>query len=236
MVINSNMIAVFFDTDSAAAPKKKPAHASWGSCWYDNIVPSQTKMKFTNLSLGLFAAVAARLPGGARALSSAATAAPQVTGARALGGSDLLVSEACLGTMTWGVQNDQADAFAQLDYARSKGCNFIDTAELYPVPLTAPEWKAGNTELILGNYLQTIGSAERDELVIASKIAGFFPNSPVAAERTVPPTDPAPDCRLDRDSVRQATDASLRRLQTDRIDLMQIHWPDRYVPAFGLMT
>jgi len=195
-------------------------------------------MRFTNLSLGIFAATAARLPGGARAFSSTATrtAAPEIAGARALGGSDLVVSEACLGTMTWGVQNDRADAFAQLEYARSKGCNFIDTAELYPVPLTAPEWKAGNTELILGEYLKTIGNQARDELVIASKIAGFFPNSPVAAERTVPPTDPPPDCRLDRDSIRQATDASLRRLQTDRIDLMQIHWPDRYVPAFGLMS
>ena len=195
-------------------------------------------MKFTNLSLGIFAAMAARLPGTARAFSATATrtAAPEITGARSLGGSDLVVSEACLGTMTWGVQNDRADAFAQLEYARSKGCNFIDTAELYPVPLTAPEWKAGNTERILGEYLQTIGNQARDELVIASKIAGFFPNSPVAAERTVPPTDPPPDCRLDRDSIRQATDASLRRLQTDRIDLMQIHWPDRYVPAFGLMS
>jgi len=194
-------------------------------------------MRYAKASLALFAATAARSPGSARALSSTAIAAPDITGARNLGGTDLVVSEACLGTMTWGVQNDRSDAAAQLDYARSKGCNFIDTAELYPVPLTAPEWKAGNTELILGEYLRTIGPAERDELVIASKIAGYFPNSPVAAERTVPPTtDPAPDCRLDRASIRQATDASLRRLQTDRIDLMQIHWPDRYVPAFGLTT
>lgn len=138
--------------------------------------------------------------------------------------------------MTWGVQNDAADAFAQLDYARSKGCNFIDTAELYPVPLTAPEWRAGATEEIIGDYIDKIGPSERDELVIASKIAGYFPNSPVAAARSVPPADPAPDCRLDAKSVRAATDASLQRLKTDRIDLMQVHWPDRYVPAFGMMT
>jgi aryl-alcohol dehydrogenase-like predicted oxidoreductase len=131
--------------------------------------------------------------------------------------------------MTWGVQNSQEDAFEQLDYARSMGVNFIDTAELYPVPLTAPDWRPGATEEILGNYLHKIGSSERDELVIASKVTGFFPNSPVAAVRTVPPTDPPPDGRLDAKSVQMACDASLRRLQTDRIDLMQIHWPDRYV-------
>ncbi|CAJ1948307.1 unnamed protein product [Cylindrotheca closterium] len=164
--------------------------------------------------------------------STAASAGTKVAGARSLGGSDLVVSEACLGTMTWGVQNSQEDAFEQIDYARSVGVNFIDTAELYPVPLTAPEWRAGATEEIIGEYIKKIGS-ERDELVIASKIAGFLPNSAIAAARTVPPTDPPPNGRLDDKSVKMACDASLRRLQTDRIDLMQIHWPDRYVPVFG---
>eukprot|EP01083_Nonionella_stella_P291225 991024_1 len=159
--------------------------------------------------------------------------ASKVNGARRLGGSDLVVSEACLGTMTYGVQNDQKDAFQQLDYARSRGVNFIDTAELYPVPLTAPDWRAGATEEIVGNYLNQIGASQRDDLVVASKICGYFPNSPVASVRTVPPTEPLPDCRLDDKSVKMACDASLRRLQTDRVDLMQIHWPDRYVPVFG---
>eukprot|EP00980_Cylindrotheca_fusiformis_P015702 scaffold4529_cov121-Cylindrotheca_fusiformis.AAC.6 len=157
----------------------------------------------------------------------------KVAGARGLGASDLVVSEACLGTMTWGVQNNQEDAFEQLDYARSRGVNFIDTAELYPVPLTAPEWRPGTTEEILGQYIKKIGS-ERDDLVIASKIAGYTPNSRIAAARTVPPAkEPFPASRLDTQSVKMAVEASLRRLQTDRIDLMQIHWPDRYVPVFG---
>ena len=159
--------------------------------------------------------------------------ASKICGARRLGGSDLVVSEACLGTMTYGVQNNQKDANQQLDYARSCGVNFIDTAELYPVPLTSPDWRAGATEEILGNYLKAIGPAQRDDLVVASKIAGYFPNSPVAAARTVPPTKPNPDCRLDEQSVKVACDASLRRLQTDRVDLMQLHWADRYVPSFG---
>lgn len=156
-----------------------------------------------------------------------------VRGARRLGGSDLVVSEACLGTMTFGVQNNQEEAFEQMDYARDSGVNFIDTAELYPVPLFASTWRAGATEEIVGNYLHKIGPAARDELVIATKVAGYMPKSAVAAARCVPPSNPLPDCRLDAASVKAACDASLRRLQTDRIDLLQLHWPDRYIPLFG---
>jgi len=165
-------------------------------------------------------------------------AAAAVKGARRLGGSDLVVSEACLGTMTFGVQNNQQDAFAQLEFATQEaGVNFIDTAELYPVPLTAPEWKAGVTEEMIGHYLAKIGPAARNELVIATKVAGYFPKSPVAAQRYVPPRlDNMPDGRLDAASIKTACEASLRRLQTDHIDLYQIHWPDRYLPVFGQLV
>ena len=151
---------------------------------------------------------------------------------RNLGQSSLRVSEACLGTMTWGVQNEQRDADAQIDLAREHGVNFIDTAEMYPVPTFADQWRAGATEEILGDYLDR-HKAARDELVIATKVTGYMPRSAVAAARTTPPTSPAPDCRLDAASVKAACDASLRRLKTDRVDLLQLHWPDRYVPLFG---
>ena len=102
---------------------------------------------------GLAAAACAR--NGASALSSPPAASPlstaaNVRNARRLGKSDLVVSETCLGTMTFGVQNDRADAFKQLDYARLTGCNFVDTSEIYPVPLNAPEWRGGATEEVRG--------------------------------------------------------------------------------------
>lgn len=151
---------------------------------------------------------------------------------RQLGRSDLRVSEACLGSMTWGVQNDASDAFAQIDAARDRGVNFIDTAELYPVPLTAAAWRAGATEEIIGQYLAKRPGARAD-LVLATKVAGYMEASPVAAARTTPPAAPPPDCRLDTASVTAACDASLRRLGVDHVDLFQIHWPDRYLPLFG---
>ncbi|KAL7525828.1 hypothetical protein ACHAWF_001525, partial [Thalassiosira exigua] len=179
--------------------------------------------------------VASTARGGAPPPSAASA---MICNPRRLGGSDLIVSEACLGTMTFGVQNSNEEAFAQLDYAISRGVNFVDTAELYPVPLTAKEWRAGKTEEILGDYIAKIGPAQRDELVVATKIAGYFPSSPMAAARSFPdaPIDPPPDCRLDAASVKDAVHASLRRLSTDRIDLLQIHWPDRYLPSFGMTT
>lgn len=163
-----------------------------------------------------------------RALSSST-----ISGPRRLGNTDLVVSEACLGSMTFGVQNNQEEAFSQLDYARQQGVNFIDTAELYPVPLTAPDWRPGATEEIIGAYVDKIGASARNELVIASKVAGYFPSSPVAAARYENiPSEPI-DGRLDALSVKTACEASLKRLRTDRIDLYQVHWPDRYLPVFG---
>ena len=136
-----------------------------------------------------------------------------------LGESDLSVSEVCLGTMTWGEQNSEADAHAQLDYAVSCGVNFIDAAEMYPVP-GRPETQ-GRTETILGAWLK---KQQRDKLVIATKIAA--PGRGFTWVRGGPTA-------VDRNNVQEAVDASLKRLQTDYIDLYQIHWPDRYAPLFG---
>lgn len=129
-----------------------------------------------------------------------------------LGRTGLSVSEICLGTMTWGSQNSEAEAFEQLDYAVANGVNFIDTAELYPTTPLSPD-TYGDTETIIGNWFRKTG--KRGEVVLATKVAG--PGR--AYIRGGRPIDPA--------GIREALDGSLKRLQTDYIDLYQVHWPNR---------
>lgn len=138
---------------------------------------------------------------------------------RKLGRTGLDVSLICLGTMTWGEQNTEQEAFEQLDYATGQGINFIDAAEMYPVPPRAGT--QGLTETYLGNWLARRG--RRDDLVIASKVAG--PGNGLTYLRDGP--------RLTRAHIRAACEASLKRLQTDYIDLYQVHWPDRNTNFFG---
>ncbi|GIU23140.1 NADP(H)-dependent aldo-keto reductase [Shewanella sp. MBTL60-007] len=136
--------------------------------------------------------------------------------------SSLNVSQICLGTMTWGAQNTQAQAFEQLDYAIAEGINFIDTAEMYPVP---PEAETqGETERILGNYLKQRGN--RDNLVIATKVAAPGGKSDYIR----------PNMALDWRNIHAAVDASLERLQLETIDLYQVHWPDRQTNFFGELS
>ncbi|WP_150912631.1 NADP(H)-dependent aldo-keto reductase [Marinobacter halotolerans] len=138
---------------------------------------------------------------------------------RRLGRTDIDVSEICLGTMTWGEQNSESEAAEQLDFATSEGVNFIDAAEMYPVPPRAET--QGLTETYLGNWLAKRG--KRDDLVIASKVAG--PGNGLTYLRNGP--------RLTRSHIRLACEDSLKRLQTDYIDLYQVHWPDRNANFFG---
>lgn len=136
-----------------------------------------------------------------------------------LSDSDLLVSEICLGTMTYGNQNTIEDASQQLDYAISEGVNFIDTAEMYPVPAN-PETQ-GKTEEYIGEWLV---KQQRDKIILATKVAG--PSERLTWIREG-------KNKIDRVNVEEALNDSLKRLKTDYIDLYQIHWPDRYVPSFG---
>jgi aryl-alcohol dehydrogenase-like predicted oxidoreductase len=139
----------------------------------------------------------------------------------ALGRSGLSVSRVCLGTMTWGEQNTEAEAHQQLDYAVGRGVNFIDTAEMYPVPPRAET--QGRTESHIGSWLKARG--RRDDLVIATKVSGPARNGTTHIRPG--------KVRLDRPNIVAAVDASLKRLGTDYIDLYQLHWPDRNVAMFG---
>ena len=137
---------------------------------------------------------------------------------RKLGTTDIDVSLICLGTMTWGTQNTENDAFEQMDYAVSQGINFFDTAEIYSVPPTSDSY--GKTEVMIGNWFEK--RKNRDKIILASKVAG-------------------PGCdwirgggnNFDEKKIGEAIDGSLKRLKTDYIDLYQLHWPERSTNFFG---
>jgi aryl-alcohol dehydrogenase-like predicted oxidoreductase len=139
---------------------------------------------------------------------------------RPLGNSDLPIPDICLGTMTFGEQTSEADAHAQLDFALDAGVNFIDTAEMYAVP-PRPE-TCGASESIVGNWL---ARQQRDKIILATKVTG--PARSLDWIRNGPPA-------LDRANIRAAIEGSLKRLQTDYIDIYQLHWPERNQPMFGL--
>ena len=138
-----------------------------------------------------------------------------------LSNSDLKISTICLGTMTFGNQNSEAEAHAQLDYAVERGINFIDTAEMYPIGGNAQI--VGSTERHIGTWLHKIGSSERQKLVVATKIAG--PHRGMEYIRQ--PLD------FSKKSIHDAVDLSLKNLQIDSIDLYQMHWPERVMNMFG---
>ena len=132
----------------------------------------------------------------------------------------ILVPEICLGTMTFGEQNTQAEAFEQLDYALERGLNFWDTAEMYPVP-PKPETQ-GSTETIIGNWIAARGG--RDKLILASKIAGPSQGGSHIRDGQT---------KFIASEIESALDHSLQRLQTDYLDLYQLHWPQRPTNFFG---
>ena len=133
--------------------------------------------------------------------------------------TDIRVSKLCLGTMTWGQQNTEAEGHQQLDLAVEKGINFIDTAEMYPIP--ARKETQGNTEKIIGTWLEKTG--KRNEIVLASKIAG--PGRAMAHIR--------PNLGFSKAAISEALELSLKRLKTDYLDLYQLHWPERNTNFFG---
>ncbi len=143
-----------------------------------------------------------------------------------LGNSHIEVSEICLGTMTWGQQNNEADAHSQLDLALEMGVNFIDTAEMYPVPPKLETYSL--TEQYIGSWLKK--KRDRSSIIIATKVAGrtsSVPSGPPGLKwiRNGP--------RLNKEQIFKALESSLKRLQTDYIDLYQLHWPERAVNNFG---
>lgn len=138
---------------------------------------------------------------------------------RKLGNTDLDVSLICLGTMTWGQQNTEAEGHEQMDYAVDRGINFFDTAELYSIPPKAET--QGSTETIIGKWFKK--NNNREKIILATKVAGRSGMKWFRGGET----------RLDKKNIEEAIDGSLKRLQTDYVDLYQLHWPDRPLPIFG---
>ncbi len=141
---------------------------------------------------------------------------------RELGRTGIKVTTCCLGTMTWGEQNTEAEGHEQMDYAVDRGINFFDTAELYAIP-PKPETQ-GATETIIGSWFKARGN--RDKIILATKMVGRSTN-------TWHRDDKVDLCRITKDQVDEAVEKSLKRLQTDYLDLYQLHWPDRPVNMFG---
>ena len=136
-----------------------------------------------------------------------------------LGDTDIEVSRICLGTMTFGEQNSEAEGHEQMDYALSQGVNFIDTAEMYSVP--GRKETQGSTERIIGTWLQA--RKNRSKIILASKIAG-------PSDRFTYMRNPM---KFNKEQIHQALNDSLKRLQTDYLDLYQLHWPERSTNYFG---
>ena len=143
---------------------------------------------------------------------------------RKLGTTDIKVSVICLGTMTWGEQNSEKEAFQQMDYAVEKGVNFFDTAELYSVMPRRETY--GNTEEIIGNWFKN--KKNRKNIILASKIAS-------KSEGLEWIRKGSKYLGFDKNNINNAIDLSLKRLNTDYIDLYQLHWPERKVPKFGVL-
>ena len=131
---------------------------------------------------------------------------------RKLGNTDIEVSVICLGTMTWGQQNTEEEGHEQMDYAVDQGINFFDTAELYAIP--PKEETQGSTEEIIGSWFKK--NKNRDKIILATKVAGRSGMKWFRGGET----------RLDKKNIEAAVEGSLKRLNTDYIDLYQLHWPD----------
>ncbi|XP_010671025.2 uncharacterized protein LOC104887935 [Beta vulgaris subsp. vulgaris] len=140
---------------------------------------------------------------------------------RKLGDSDLLISEITLGTMTFGEQNTEKESHDILSYAFEQGINILDTAEAYPIPMRKET--QGKTDLYIASWLK---SQPRDKVIIATKVCGYSERSGYIREN-------ANVLRVDAANIKESVEKSLKRLNTDYIDLLQIHWPDRYVALFG---
>ncbi|PQQ02701.1 uncharacterized protein Pyn_22330 [Prunus yedoensis var. nudiflora] len=141
-----------------------------------------------------------------------------------LGDSDLVISEITLGTMTFGEQNTEKEAHEILSYAFENGINALDTSEAYPIPMKKET--QGSTDRFISSWLK---SQPRDKVILATKVAGY-------SEMMSHLRDNATVLRVDAANIKESVEKSLKRLGTDYIDLIQIHWPDRYVPLFGVYS